>query len=50
LYHTFYVQVGGLSSLLFSLALGDQKGLKFSGSNQVLVYVNGDDDDDDDMC
>lgn len=46
MYHTFHVQVGGLSSLLFSLALGDQEGLKFNGSNPVLVYVDDDDDDD----
>jgi len=37
-----HVQVGGLSSLLFGLALGDQEGLKFNGSNLVLVYVNDD--------
>jgi len=29
--------------LIFSLALGDQEGLKFNGSNLVLVYVNDDD-------
>jgi hypothetical protein len=45
LYHTFLVQGGGLSSLIFSLALGDQEGLKFNGSNQLLVYNNDVDDD-----
>ena len=53
MYHTFLVQGGGLSPLLFILALEDEEGLKFNVKNRLLFCYydgggGGDDDDDDD--